>query len=93
VRGLVIAECVTLEIPYVYDPSQQIVRVDGEVILTGIEGAHSLFVNEYEFGMVQKKTGMSEEDVVKKVEFLVVTRGEKGAIIYHGDDVFKKVLN
>jgi adenosine kinase len=82
----VIAECAALSIPYLYDPSQQIVRVDGAVLKSGIEGAQSLFVNEYEFGMVQKKTGMNEADVVENVDYLVVTRGEKGVTIYHGDD-------
>ena len=82
----VIEECLALEIPYLYDPSQQIVRVDGEVLQYGINGARSLFVNEYEFGMVQKKTGMSESDVLENVEFLVVTRGEKGVTIYHQED-------
>src|SRR5512137_166399 len=54
-----VVECRELGIPYLYDPSQQIVRLTGEELLTGIEGARALFINDYEFGLVQKMTGMS----------------------------------
>ena len=77
-----VAECKRLNIPYLYDPSQQIVRVTGEEIRRGVEGASSLFVNEYEFELLQKHTGLSPEQVISKVGFLVVTLGEKGAAIY-----------
>jgi len=79
-----IAECKELKQPYLFDPSQQIVRVDGEWIRSGLEGAQSLFVNDYEFSLVQKMTGMKEQDIIKLVDFLVVTLGEKGADIYEG---------
>jgi adenosine kinase len=84
-----IDECVQKGIPYLYDPSQQIVRVDGDVLKNGIEGAKWLFVNEYEFGMVQKKTGMSEAEVAAQVELLVVTLGEKGSMIWAGGEVIE----
>ncbi len=74
-------ECRQLGIPYFYDPSQQIVRLDAAALRRGIEGARALFVNEYEFSLVEKITGMKREDVLKSVEFLVVTLGEKGAMI------------
>ena len=75
-------ECQELGIPYLYDPSQQIVRVSGEEIRRGVEGAASLFVNEYEFELLQKHTGLSPDQVLERVGFLVVTLGEKGAAIY-----------
>ena len=50
-------ECRELGIPYLYDPSQQIVRLTGDELRFGIEGALALFVNDYEFGLVQKMTG------------------------------------
>jgi adenosine kinase len=79
-------ECQELFIPYLYDPSQQIVRLSGEDLQEGIEGAQSLFVNEYEFSMIRKKTGLSTEDLLDFVEFTVITRGEKGTTIYFEDD-------
>ncbi len=77
-----VTECKQLGIPYLYDPSQQIVRVSGEEIRRGVEGASSLFVNEYEFELLQKHTGLTPDQVISHVGFLVVTLGEKGAAIY-----------
>ena len=77
-----IAECREMGIPYLYDPSQQIVRMTGADLKNGIEGAYALFVNDYEFGLVQKMTALTAEDILKHVKLLVVTRGEHGATIY-----------
>ncbi len=79
-------ECKALGIPYLYDPSQQIVRLSGEELSRGVDGAHSLFVNEYEFGMLQNRTGMSAADIQASVDLLVVTLGAKGARIQAGDE-------
>ncbi|MBT3239264.1 MAG: carbohydrate kinase family protein [Chloroflexi bacterium] len=81
-----VAECKEEGIDYLYDPSQQLARIDGETIRTGVEGAKFLFVNEYEFGLIQKKSGLSEEDVISQVEISVVTLGEKGSVIYQGEN-------
>jgi adenosine kinase len=78
-------ECTQMNIPYVYDPSQQIVRMSSEDIRNGVEGAYSLFVNEYEYQLLQKHTGLNQDDILKIVKFLVVTLGEKGAKIYADD--------
>ena len=77
-----VEECGKLKIPYLYDPSQQIVRMSPEEIRQGVEGAYSLFVNEYEYQLLQKHTGLNQEDILNIVHFLVVTLGEKGAVIY-----------
>jgi len=76
------AECRTLEIPYLYDPSQQILRLSGEEILRDMEGAHFLFVNDYESGLIIKKTGLSLDEILKIVNIVVVTRGDKGTSVY-----------
>jgi adenosine kinase len=77
-----IRECKEMDIPFVYDLSQQIAFMDGESLARGIDGALTLFANEYEYSLIQKKTGLSEEDILGKVEFMVITLGEKGAAIY-----------
>jgi adenosine kinase len=79
-----VKECRALGIPSLYDPSQQIVRMTGEELRPGIEGAFALFVNDYEFGLVQKMTGMSAADILAHVRLLVVTRGKQGSTIYAG---------
>lgn len=78
-------ECKALGIPYIYDPSQQIPRLSGDELQDGLDGALALFVNKYEFGMVQKKTGLSGEEIRKRTQFTVVTLGEEGSLIYQGD--------
>ncbi len=78
-------ECLELGIPYLYDPSQQIPRMTSDQLLKGVEGAHAMMVNEYEYGMIQKRTGMIEAEILENLHFLVVTRGIDGATIYVGD--------
>ncbi len=81
-----VEECGEMKIPYLFDPSQQIVRMSPEEIRKGVEGANSLFVNEYEYQLLQKHTGLSQIDILDIVKFLVVTLGEKGAKIYAGGE-------
>ncbi|HEY60892.1 MAG TPA: carbohydrate kinase family protein [Anaerolineae bacterium] len=78
-------ECRQLGIPYLYDPGQQVVRMDPKDIIDGIQGAQSLFINEYEFELIQKHTGLKPQEIKKAVEFLVVTCGEGGSIVHVKD--------
>jgi adenosine kinase len=87
-RKLVV-ECQELHVPYLYDPSQQLVRMAPDDIRRGVEGAHSVFVNEYEFELLQKHTGLSPAEIIAKAAFLVVTLGEKGARIYVKGDTYE----
>ncbi len=77
-----VVECRELGIPYLYDPSQQIVRLNADELRFGIEGALALFVNDYEFGLVQKTTGMHAGDMLNFLQFMVVTGGSKGSTVY-----------
>lgn len=75
-------ECQDLGIPYIYDPSQQIVWLSGEDLLQGIRGAKVLIGNEYEFGMIRNKTGLSDEEVLTLSQVTIITQGEQGSIIF-----------
>ncbi|MBL6965286.1 MAG: carbohydrate kinase family protein [Anaerolineales bacterium] len=79
-------ECQELGIPYLYDPSQQIPRMSGEDLRAGVEGCYALMVNDYEFELVKKHTGMNGSEILGGRAFTVVTRGEEGASIYVGDE-------
>ncbi len=79
---LYVEECCELKIPYLYDPSQQIVRMSPAVLRHGVENAHSVFVNEYELELLQKHTGLSLKQMQGIVKYMVVTLGENGAVIY-----------
>jgi adenosine kinase len=76
-------ECRELGIPYLYDPSQQIVRLTPDELRMGIEGSLALFVNDYEFGLVQKMTGMTSQDILHHLQFMVVTGGSHGSTVYN----------
>jgi adenosine kinase len=75
-------ECQELKIPYLYDPSQQIVRMDKITLRTGVAGADSLFCNEYEFELLQKAIDLNENEILKRVRFMVVTQGKDGAFVF-----------
>jgi adenosine kinase len=77
-----VRECHEMGLKYLYDPSQQVVRSPGEELKEGVQGAYCLFVNEYEFELLQKHTGMSADQIRQSVNFMVVTCGEKGALVY-----------
>jgi len=79
------AECRHSNIPYLYDPSQQILRLAGPELARDMEGAHFLFVNDYEFELIAKKTGWDLTQVLQHVKVVVVTRGKDGATVYTGD--------
>lgn len=76
------AECRALNIPYLYDPSQQVLRLDGTELVRDLDDAHFLFLNDYEFGLVSKKTALDLEQILSRVRVLVVTRGGEGSSIY-----------
>ncbi len=77
------AECQALGIPYLYDPSQQIVRLSGEELRAGVEGSAILVVNEYEFEMLREKTCMTSEELHSAPSLAcIVTRGQAGSRIW-----------
>jgi adenosine kinase len=76
-------ECRTLKIPYIFDPGQQCARMSGDELKDGLVGARLVVCNDYEFELIRQKTGLSEVDVLRDAEVLVVTRGEEGCWIYN----------
>lgn len=76
------AEARELGIPYLYDPSQQVLRLEGKELARDMEGAQFLFCNDYEFGLISKKTGWSLDQILDHVSILVITRGKDGADLY-----------
>ena len=68
-----VRECRELDIPYIYDPSQQIVRLDPENLTAGIAGSRMFIANDYEFSLITRKTGLTSEDIHAMVETVIVT--------------------
>ena len=92
--NLYVVECQEMGLPYIYDPSQQIVRLTTDNLKKGMESAKALFVNDYEFALIEKATGMSVTDILNMdlaspEKFIVVTRGKQGATIYTDSEIYK----
>lgn len=83
-----IAECKARGIPYMYDPSQQVARVTGEELAEGVDGAHILITNEYEYTALTRKTGYTHDDLMERAGTVIVTRGENGTDIYTDDNIY-----
>ena len=76
-------------IPFIFDPGQQITAFGSDDLKNGIKGAKIFISNDYELSMVMKKTGWSENEILENVEILVTTLGEHGSKIQTRDETFK----
>ncbi|MCB2210051.1 carbohydrate kinase family protein [bacterium] len=84
-------ECQALGVPYIFDPCQQIVSLDQDGLKEGVLGAKALFVNEYEFGLLQKHTKMSDEEILEAVDFAVITLGKNGSRVIENGKVLGEI--
>jgi adenosine kinase len=69
-------------IPFIFDPGQGLPMYDGKDLKRFVEQATWVAVNEYEWQMIQQKTGWTESDVTAITEALIVTRGADGSTIH-----------
>lgn len=87
-----IKECKKFGKKLFFDIGQQIVIFDKKQLLLGIETAEILCVNDYEMGLLSKKTGFSEQEIITKVPITIVTLGSKGAFLYTKENQWKKQI-
>ena len=76
-------------VPSVIDPGQGLPLFAREELVELLEGAAVYVVNDYEWSLTLEKTGLDEEEVVKRVGALVVTLGEHGSRIRSGPRRFE----
>lgn len=74
-------ECRDRGFKFAADPSQQLASMPGSQIAELIDGAEYLFCNEYEAALIEKKTGWTAEEILKRVRVRVTTLGPNGARI------------
>ena len=82
-------ECRREAIPFIYDPGQQVARLNGVELIAGIEEAFMVIVNIYEASVIYEKTGLALNDLRDQVEILVITESENGSKIYHDGEVIE----
>jgi adenosine kinase len=69
------------EIPYIFDPGQQVTTLTGSQLKKAIIGSKVLIGNDYEISLISKKTNWQIGQLLKKTEILITTLGSKGSII------------
>lgn len=70
-----------------YDPSQQIVALPAEDLIAGIDHAWGFVANDYEFAMVEQKTGLTFDAIKERVSLIGITRGATGSEIHANGEV------
>jgi adenosine kinase len=68
-------------IPFIFDPGQGMPMFDRELLRQFTEQARWVTVNDYEWQLMQEKTGWTASDILERVEALIVTRGANGSQI------------
>ena len=76
------AQFAAAKIPFIFDPGQGLPLVTGDELLEFIEQAAWVAVNDYEWGMLSQKTGLTQAEVANRVEALIVTRGAAGSVVH-----------
>jgi adenosine kinase len=76
------AQFTAAKIPFIFDPGQGMPMFGSEELKTFVDQARWVALNDYEWGLLQQKTGYTVSDMTARVEALVVTRGSEGSVIY-----------
>jgi adenosine kinase len=75
-------------IPFIFDPGQGMPLFDGPELLSMIDKADYIAVNDYEGRMLAERTGVPLVDIAERVRALIVTLGGDGSIIHAGGATF-----
>jgi adenosine kinase len=76
------------DIPHIFDPGQAMPLFDGEELRQLIAQSHWVVLNDYEFQLLQERTGLNGSAIARQVEALIVTRGGEGStIITAGEEI------
>jgi adenosine kinase len=76
------AQFAAARIPFVFDPGQGLPMFGGEDLKRFISQARWVTVNDYEWQLLQQKTGWGVRELTERVAALIVTRGAEGSSIY-----------
>lgn len=74
--------CRKQHIPFVFDPGQQSLAMQPEELISAMQDAACMIGNDYEIDLICHKTGLAQEDLLKRVQSLIITRGADGSEIF-----------
>ena len=69
-------------IPFIFDPGQGLPMFGGEDLERFVAQAEWVTLNDYEWQLVQQKTGWTASALVRRVAALIVTHGAAGSTIH-----------
>jgi adenosine kinase len=69
-------------IPFIFDPGQAMPLFSGEDFRRFITMADWVAVNDYEWALLQERTGWGAADIARQVKALIITRGAEGSVIH-----------
>ena len=70
-------------IPFIFDPGQGLPMFNGEELLTFVDQATWVTLNDYEAELLMERTGESHESIASRVDALIVTKGGQGSLVYN----------
>ena len=76
------AQFAAAAIPFIFDPGQGLPMFSGEELRAFVGQATWVAVNDYEWQLMQQRTGWGVGDFTERVQALIITRGGEGSIIH-----------
>src|SRR3989338_184229 len=92
--------CHVLGVPTLFDPGQGVLAMERDEMWRALKLCTGCIVNDYEWGLAANLLRISLDDVLREVEYVIVTHGGEGFTIFtqKGEEVFpscrtEKVVN
>lgn len=83
------SQFVEADIPFIFDPGQGLPMFSGDELIQFVDQATWVTLNDYEFQLLQEKTGLSEAQIADRVDALIVTKGGSGSTIVANGDCYE----
>jgi adenosine kinase len=80
-----VAWCKKNEVPYLFDPGQQIIGLGKDDLLRAVKGSAGVITNGYEWSLLSEKIDCGVDGVLAHAPYLIVTQGEEGMTLYERD--------
>ena len=68
-------------VDFIFDPGQSLPLWEGKRLAAALTGAKVLISNDYEFEMIQRKTGLDTAGLLRQVRAIITTKAEHGSVI------------
>jgi len=71
--------------PFIFDPGPNVTVLNKQELITSFEHASWVTFNDYEWRLIEDKTGLTTGGILEITDALIITRGAQGSIIYSKD--------